>query len=279
MRGMVPRRPVGTLVRHASSFTAERPPSPPSATAAPPSTIPNRRAAVAAILDDVRRRGDAALIELGERLDGVRLERFEVAPTTAAPPPPGSTPGLAAAIDASIERVRAFHRRQPAEGFVMAGADGVLGQLIRPLERVGCYVPSGAATLVSSLIMTAVPAQVAGVDEIVVATPPRRDGGVDPALLYAAEALGLGPVYRLGVPRPSRPWPTAPRASRASTRSSGPAPPGWSSRCRCCSARWGSRRCRAPPRRSSWPTTGPTRSTWPPTSWPRPSTTGPNRSS
>jgi histidinol dehydrogenase len=159
---------------------------------------PDRRAVVETILDDVRRRGDAALSELGERFDGVRLVRFEVDADDRRAAARGLAPELARAIDASIERVRAFHRRQPAEGFVMAGADGVLGQLIRPLERVGCYVPSGAATLVSSLIMTAVPAQVAGVEEIVVATPPRRDGSVDPALLYAAEALELGPVYRLG---------------------------------------------------------------------------------
>jgi histidinol dehydrogenase len=159
---------------------------------------PARRAAVAAILDDVRHRGDAALVELGERFDGVRLERFEVDAAARSAARRGLDPDLAASIDASIERVRAFHRQQPSHGFVTAGDDGVLGQLIRPLERVACYVPAGTATLVSSLIMSAVPAQVAGVDEIVVATPPRPDGSVDPALLYAAEALSLGPIYRLG---------------------------------------------------------------------------------
>ena len=159
---------------------------------------PERRAVVEAILEDVRRRGDAALVDLGERLDGVRLERFEVDRAERARAARELDRALAAAIDASIDRVRAFHRRQPAEGFVTAGPDGVLGQLIRPLERVGCYVPSGAATLVSSLIMTAVPAQVAGVEQIVVVTPPRRDGSVDPALLYAAERLELGPVFRVG---------------------------------------------------------------------------------
>jgi len=159
---------------------------------------PERRAIVDAILEDVRRRGDAALADLGERLDGVRLERFEVDRAERARAARELDRALAAAIDASIDRVRAFHRRQPAEGFVTAGPDGILGQLIRPLERVGCYVPSGAATLVSSLIMTAVPAQVAGVEQIVVVTPPRRDGSVDPALLYAAERLQLGPVFRVG---------------------------------------------------------------------------------
>lgn len=159
---------------------------------------PERHAIVAAILADVRERGDAALVDIGERLDGVRLAAFEVDAATRAAAAAGLDADLAAAIDTSIERVRAFHRRQPSEGFVAAGADGVLGQLIRPLERVACYVPSGAATLVSSLIMSAVPAQVAGVEEIVVATPPRRDGSVDAALLYAAERLGLSAVYRLG---------------------------------------------------------------------------------
>jgi histidinol dehydrogenase len=159
---------------------------------------PSRRAAVQGILDEVRRGGDAALSDLGERYDGVRLERFAVDDDDRRAAAAGLEPDLARAIDTSIARVRAFHRRQPAEGFLLAGEDGVLGQLIRPLERVGCYVPAGTASLVSSLIMTAVPAQVAGVEEIVVATPPRRDGSVDPALLYAAETLGLGTVYRLG---------------------------------------------------------------------------------
>ena len=159
---------------------------------------PERHAAVAAILADVRRRGDAALADLGERFDGVRLTSFGVDDEAWRAAVAEVEPGLAAAIDTSIERVRAFHRRQSAEGFVVAGPDGVLGQLTRPLERVGVYVPAGAATLVSSLIMSAVPAQVAGVPQVVVATPPRRDGSVDPALLLAAERLGITEVYRLG---------------------------------------------------------------------------------
>jgi histidinol dehydrogenase len=161
-------------------------------------TDPERRAIVERLLADVRARGDAAVLDATERLDGVRLdalalpaeERARLAATVPA--------DLRAAVDLSIARVRAFHERQPSEGFLTATSDGVLGQLIRPLERVGCYVPSGAATLASSLVMSAVPALVAGVEEIVVATPPGADGGVDPSVAYVAEALSLGPIYRMG---------------------------------------------------------------------------------
>jgi len=87
--------------------------------------------------------------------------------------------------------VRAFYEQQPAHGFLNHGPDGALGQLVRPLSRVGVYVPGGLAPLISTLIHTAVPAQVAGVPDIVVTTPPARDGRVHPAILVAARELGL----------------------------------------------------------------------------------------
>lgn len=159
---------------------------------------PARQRAVATIIEAVRERGDAALREYSQRFDGFAADPFEVPTADRQAARAAISDELAAAIELSIARVRAFHARQPAQGFVHADEGGILGQLIRPLERVACYVPSGAATLVSSLIMSAVPAQVAGVETIVVATPPRRDGSVDPALLYAAEQLATGPIYRLG---------------------------------------------------------------------------------
>jgi histidinol dehydrogenase len=162
-----------------------------------------RHRAVATIIDDVRQRGDAALREYSLRFDGFDVAArdgmaFEVPSADRRSARALIGDDLAVAIDRSIARVREFYARQPSQGFVHADAGGILGQLILPLERVGCYVPSGAATLVSSLIMSAVPAQVAGVASVVVATPPRPDGSVDPALLYAAEALQTGPIYRLG---------------------------------------------------------------------------------
>jgi histidinol dehydrogenase len=159
---------------------------------------PERQLRVAEIIADVRRRGDAALREYSQRFDGFAADSFEVPSAERRAARSAIDDSLAAAIDLSIARVTAFYQRQPSQGFLHADAGGLLGQLILPLERVACYVPSGAATLVSSLIMSAVPARVAGVDTIVVATPPRRDGSVDPALLYAAEQLQTGPIYRLG---------------------------------------------------------------------------------
>ncbi len=171
---------------------------------APAQVDPARRAQVEAIIAEVRTGGDAALRELSLRLDGVALAAIEVSAEerrTAAASLPRE---LQAAIDHAIERVRAFHQRQPSSGFLDAGPEGLLGQLVQPLRRVGCYVPAGTAPLPSSLIMTAVPALVAGVEQVVVASPPRRtpggdrEVGVDAAVLYVAEKLGLSAVYALG---------------------------------------------------------------------------------
>lgn len=157
-----------------------------------------RRAQVEAVIETVKARGDDALREFGERFDGVVLERFAVDRAQRSAAGAALDAELRAAIDLSIARVRAFHERQPREAAVVPGPDGWLGQVIRPVRRVGVYVPAAQAPLFSSLIMSAVPAQVAGVREIAVATPPRRDGSVVPEILYVAEVLGLGPVYRLG---------------------------------------------------------------------------------
>jgi histidinol dehydrogenase len=161
-------------------------------------TDPARREVVERLLADVRARGDAAVFDATERFEGARLTAIELPAEDRRALAAAVAPDLAAAIDRSIARVRAFHEHQPREGFLTATPEGVLGQLMRPLDRVACYVPSGKATLASSLVMTAVPAQVAGVPDVVVATPPRPDGSVDPAVAYVAEALGLGAVYRMG---------------------------------------------------------------------------------
>ncbi|MHA0037293.1 histidinol dehydrogenase [Deinococcus sp. PESE-13] len=148
------------------------------------------------ILLDVRARGDDALRDWTERLDGPRPAELEVpaAELEAAQ----VAPELHAAIRLAAERVRAFYRQQPAHGFLEHGPDGALGQLVRPLGRVGVYVPGGLAPLISTLIHTAVPAQVAGVQDIVVTTPPGRDGQVHPAILVAARELGLSRVFKVG---------------------------------------------------------------------------------
>ncbi|WP_027482122.1 histidinol dehydrogenase [Deinococcus pimensis] len=151
---------------------------------------------VSRILADVRARGDEALRHHTRVLDGAEIDALEVprAEIDAATVPTE----LHEAIRVAVARVRAFHERQPAHGWTDFGPGGALGQMVRPVERVGVYVPGGLAPLVSSLIHTATVAKVAGVPEIVVTTPPDREGRVHPAILVAAREVGVSAVYRVG---------------------------------------------------------------------------------
>jgi histidinol dehydrogenase len=155
--------------------------------------------AVRRILMDVRQRGDAALAEWSQRLDGSAPESFRV-PAAQLAAALDSIPGeQRSALETSAERIRRFYTRQPLSSWIMQDGDGTLGQLIRPIKRVGLYVPGGAAPLASTVLMSAVPAQVAGVKEIVVAVPPQRTTGQVAAITLAACALlGIEEVYSLG---------------------------------------------------------------------------------
>jgi histidinol dehydrogenase len=152
-------------------------------------------ATVRAVLDRVRAEGDAALLELTERFDGVRPDALRVPEAAFAAAEREVPAPLQDAMRLSAARIRAFYERQPQEGFLHPTEGGFLGQLVRPIKRVGVYAPAG---LFSTLLMCAVPAQVAGVREIAVATPPRGDGRVAPEILVAARLLGLTEVYAVG---------------------------------------------------------------------------------
>ncbi len=155
--------------------------------------------AVARILDDVRQRGDEALREWTARLDGVTLEEIQVPPERLAAAYASLPADLAAALDLSARRVRDFHARQPIPSWTTSDMGGVLGQRVVPLARVGAYVPGGTAPLPSSLLMSVLPARVAGVDEVIVCTPPgREDGQVSAVTLAAAHIAGVDRLYRLG---------------------------------------------------------------------------------
>ncbi len=108
------------------------------------------------------------------------------------------TPAQREALDLSVTRIRAFHEKQPRDSWVDAGPDGVLGQLVRPLARVGVYVPGGTAPLPSSLLMAAIPARVAGVGEVICCTPPGRDGAVSDYVLAAAYRADVDALFMLG---------------------------------------------------------------------------------
>jgi histidinol dehydrogenase len=155
-------------------------------------------ARVAAIIEQVRAGGDAALLELTESLDGVRLAAPIVTDREVQAAAARVDPGLAAAIDLAIARVTAYYEAQRAPGFEFSSDGARLGLLVKPLASVGCYVPGGTAPLFSSLIMTAVPARVAGVARLVVATPPDKTGSLPAEIAYVAVALGVQTVVLVG---------------------------------------------------------------------------------
>jgi len=146
----------------------------------------------------VREGGDRALKELTERIYGVKLRALRVPEKEMRGALEAVPEALQEAMRTASARIRSYYEHQPKEGFLHPCDGALLGQIVKPLRRVGCYVPGGQAPLFSSLLMTAVPAQVAGVREIVVATPPRRDGTAAPEILAAAHLLGLETVYLLG---------------------------------------------------------------------------------
>lgn len=155
--------------------------------------------AVKRIISSVREGGDQALINWNQKLDGTRTEGLLVAPAEMKAALRDLAPDLRRALDLAADRIRAFHRKQPLHSWIDAGADGSLGQLIRPLDSVGVYVPGGSAPLPSSLLMSVIPAQVAGVPEVIVCTPPGSGAGdIHPTILAAAAIAGVEKLYRVG---------------------------------------------------------------------------------
>lgn len=157
---------------------------------------------VAPIIDEVRQRGDAAVRELTLRLDGAAVDGLWVDEVEIDEAVRAVEDGLAIAIDASIAAVRRFHadqRNALRDRGVVQTLPGVTAwRRWTPLERVGAYIPGGRAPLASSVIMCGVPARLAGVDELIVATPPGTDGRVAPAVLVAARRVGVDRVLRVG---------------------------------------------------------------------------------
>ncbi len=157
--------------------------------------------AVERVLADVRERGDAALHEWTDRLDGVQLDRFELGPHDFAAAAARLDPSQLAALQLAADQLERFHRRQQRNSWTDFSVEGVLGQLVVPLQRVGIYVPGGAAPLPSSLLHAAIPARVAGVAEIVVCTPPTRAGmhhAPPDITLAAAHIAGVQRLFTLG---------------------------------------------------------------------------------
>ncbi|CAG7650355.1 histidinol dehydrogenase [Paenibacillus allorhizosphaerae] len=157
--------------------------------------------AVKSIIEEVRRDGDAALRRFAERFDGVRVGDLRVTKEEIEAAYAQVDELFLAAIRAAAANVRRFHEKQLRSSWMDLQADGsILGQVIRPLRRVGLYVPGGKAAYPSSVLMNAIPAQVAGVPEIVMVTPPATAGieGINPHILVAAAEAGVKEIYRAG---------------------------------------------------------------------------------
>jgi len=154
---------------------------------------------VSAIIKDVQLRGDEALREYTQKFDGVLLQSFEIEKSAIENAYNTVSPKIISSLKRASENIRIFHERQKRESFIVTKQDGsVMGQRIRGLKRAGLYVPGGTAAYPSSVLMNAIPAKVAGVEELIMVTPPSRDGTVNPFILAAAKIAGVDRVFAVG---------------------------------------------------------------------------------
>ena len=160
-------------------------------------------AAVTRILKDVRTRGDSALQDWTKRLDSLDLKPAPVSTALIQSALDSISPAQRDALEKAAARVEAFHKKQPLTSWFTNELGGTVGQIIRPIQRVGLYVPGGTAPLPSTVLMSAIPAKVAGVKEIVVITPPNREFAnaevpINPIILAACAVAGVDEVYAIG---------------------------------------------------------------------------------
>ncbi len=166
-----------------------------------PSRYGKYEATVADILETVKRDGDAAVFAYTEKFDGVRItpDTVRVTPEEIEEAYSQVDDSLLAVIRKALKNIREFHEKQVTYSWFDSKPDGtLLGQKVTPLERVGVYVPGGKAVYPSSVLMNIVPAKVAGVDKIIMTTPPGKDGKVYPVTLAAAREAGVDEVYKVG---------------------------------------------------------------------------------
>ncbi|MBE6952668.1 MAG: histidinol dehydrogenase [Ruminococcaceae bacterium] len=159
----------------------------------------NINAAVEPILAAVRTEGDAAVRRYTKQFDGIELDSFELAKSELDAALAAAPAELTNALERAAARIRAFHAKQLQNSWMTESADGtVLGQRVLPLERVGVYVPGGSAAYPSSVLMNIIPAKLAGVDEVIVITPPFKSERGRLAVLSAAKIAGADRVFTVG---------------------------------------------------------------------------------
>ena len=166
-----------------------------------PNNYGEYEATVKDIIEQVRTRGDDAVLEYTSRFDGCSLtpDTLEVTPEEIRKAYDALTPEFIEVLKKSTANIRAYHEKQLRNSWFDAKEDGtILGQKITPVNRVGVYVPGGTAAYPSSVLMNIVPARVAGVREIIMMTPPGKDGSMNPATLVAADIAGVSRIFKAG---------------------------------------------------------------------------------
>ena len=154
---------------------------------------------VSAIIEEVRRHGDDALLRYAQQFDGAQLTHLEVPGQVLDQAVADLAPDFRTILEEAAENIRDFHRRQVRNSFVISEKDGViLGQKVTPIERVGLYIPGGTAAYPSSVLMNCIPAKIAGCREIIMVSPPTCNGDVNPVILAAARIAGVDRVFRCG---------------------------------------------------------------------------------
>lgn len=154
---------------------------------------------VSGILEDVRTNGDTALLEYCEKFDKAKLSSLEVSQQEIDDAFSSIDPDFIKTLALARDNIEAFHTQQIRKNFVLNDKEGiVLGQKVTPIEKVGLYVPGGTASYPSSVLMNAVPAKLAGVTEIVMATPPSSDGTIAAPILAAAKVAGVTRIFKMG---------------------------------------------------------------------------------
>ena len=160
---------------------------------------PNVERVVSEIIADVRKNGDDALKAYCKKFDGAELDSLEV--------PPGEIeeafgivePEFLEILREAAANIHAFHSRQVRNSFVIQEQNGIItGQKVTPIEKVGLYVPGGTAAYPSTVLMDSIPAKIAGCEEIIITTPPGRDGKVNPVILAAAKIAGVDRIFKIG---------------------------------------------------------------------------------
>ena len=154
---------------------------------------------VAEILRNVRERGDAALREYTEKFDHASPESLIVTPEEMREALEQTDPAFLAVLEKAAANIRKFHSRQVRNSFIINDEPGIImGQKVIPVDRAGLYVPGGTAAYPSTVLMDVIPAKIAGVKEVIVATPPGRNGKINPAILAAASTAGADRIVKVG---------------------------------------------------------------------------------